>query len=164
MAYEERTGERWAGSAMLGREAQRVSSPSRLGSPTRSGSTSSIHLDELGPGERVIVRTRNSQYNIVFLEPLTRSIVIRGGRHFVSPREARLLGCLGEVATTGPDRLAVGGRMTFTVGSRCFVTSRIVELEREGLWLRQKVSMDSDHFVDAAFEDLLEPRPAPARF
>ena len=90
-----------------------------------------VHFDELAPGEHLTVRTRNSEYHIVILEPDARSIILRGGRLFPYAREARLLGSLGDDLVTGPDRLAVGARLAFAVGSRCFLTSSVMSLERE---------------------------------
>jgi hypothetical protein len=90
-----------------------------------------LFFDQLAPGEHLTVRTRNSEYHIVILEPDTRSIILRGGRLFPHAREARLLGSLGDDRVTGPDRLAVGARFAFAVGSRCFLTSSVVSLERE---------------------------------
>ena len=88
-------------------------------------------LGEFAPGELVTVRTRNSLYRLIMLDPAGRKILIQGGRYLPCSTEACLLGdssVLGVLAG-GVD---VGCSLQFVVGDRCFITSPIVEIEREG--------------------------------
>jgi hypothetical protein len=51
-----------------------------------------IHVADLSPLERVIVRTANSTYELVVLCPATGSILVRGGAFFPVFLPARLAG------------------------------------------------------------------------
>ena len=51
-----------------------------------------IHVADLSPLERVIVRTANSTYEIVVLCPATGTILVRGGAFFPVFMPARLAG------------------------------------------------------------------------
>ena len=98
--------------------------PGRLSKPN-------ARLGEFAPGELVTVRTRNSLYRLIMLDPAGRKILIQGGRYLPCSTEACLLddsSVLGVLAC-GVD---VGCSLQFVVGDRCFITSPIVEIEREG--------------------------------
>lgn len=85
----------------------------------------------LAPGELVTVRTRNSRYRLIVLDPFGRKILIQGGRHFPCSTEACLLdgsSVLELLAGAGE----AGGGLQFLVGDKCFMTSAIVHVEREG--------------------------------
>jgi len=93
-------------------------------------SETSAQLVALAPGELITVRTRNSLYYLIVLDSIGRRILIQGGRYFPCTTEA----CLLEGSSV--PELLVGAAearcsLQFVVGDRCFVTSPIVEIERE---------------------------------
>src|SRR5688572_5165645 len=51
-----------------------------------------VLLPHLGPHDKVIVRTRNSTYEIIVIEPKTASVLVRGGSFFPEFSPARLAG------------------------------------------------------------------------
>jgi hypothetical protein len=51
-----------------------------------------LHIDRLGPLTDLSVRTRNSVYDILVVEPSTSKVLVRGGRFFPLPMEATLSG------------------------------------------------------------------------
>jgi hypothetical protein len=103
----------------------------RRGSIPAKLSTPNTQLGALAPGELVTVHTRNSTYRLIILDPTEQNILIQGGRHFPCSTEACLLdgSCVLELLVGGA---AVGCNLEFVAGDRCFITSPIVEIEREG--------------------------------
>jgi len=93
-------------------------------------STVRAELAALAPGELVTVRTRNSLYHLIILDPAGETVLIEGGRYFPCTTEARLLEG-SHVPDLLIDGVADGGSLQFQVGNRCVVTSPIVEVERE---------------------------------
>ena len=51
-----------------------------------------VHIPHLAPHDRVIVRTLNSTYEIVVLEPHTASVMVRGGMFFPEFAPAHVAG------------------------------------------------------------------------
>lgn len=89
-----------------------------------------ISIDSLAIGDAVTVRTCNSRYRLVVLNPSERKILIGGGRYFQQPAEACLLGsAIGKKIQIG--HIVVGRGLGFSVGRRCFITSPIEDIERE---------------------------------
>ena len=88
-------------------------------------------LGALAPGEHITVRTRNSQYRLIVLDQTGRNILIKGGRYFLRSTEACLLegSTVLQLLSGGP---GVGRGLQFVVGDTCFITSRILKIEREG--------------------------------
>jgi hypothetical protein len=58
----------------------------------KSASATGLHIDRLGPLTDLSVRTRNSVYEILVVEPSTSKVLVRGGRFFPLPMEATLSG------------------------------------------------------------------------
>jgi len=52
-----------------------------------------VILPQLSPHDQLIVRTRNSTYEIIVLEPRTASVMVRGGVFFPTFTPARVTGC-----------------------------------------------------------------------
>lgn len=77
------------------------------------------------------MRTRNSLYRLILLDPTGRHILIKGGRYFLSSTEACLLegSTVLQLLSRGVE---VGCGLQFVVGDACFITSPIVKIEREG--------------------------------
>ena len=51
-----------------------------------------VQVDELTPLEQLVVRTRNSRYDITVLSPQTGDVLVQGGRFFPKPTPAKLSG------------------------------------------------------------------------
>ena len=103
---------------------RRGSTPAKLSKPN-------AQLRALAPGELVTVHTRNSTYRLIILDRTGQNILIQGGRHFPCSTEACLLDGSSVL------QLLVGGaavacNLEFVAGDKCFITSPIVEIEREG--------------------------------
>ena len=66
--------------------------PTSLESWTGHDWRDGVLLPHLGPHDRLIVRTRNSTYEIIVIEPQTASVLVRGGKFFPEFRRARVVG------------------------------------------------------------------------
>ena len=84
----------------------------------------------LSPGELVTVRTRNSEYRVIVLDDMGCHVLVQGGRHFPFTTEAWMLDG-SWVTELLPPGAAFGHSMVFVVGTRGFMTSPIVLIERE---------------------------------
>jgi hypothetical protein len=90
-----------------------------------------LPISSLDAGEVVIVQTANSRYRIVMLDPIEQMVIIRGGRYFPKATEARLLGSSANKKVR-IGNLVKGLSLAVAVGRRCFVTSPVKEIVREG--------------------------------
>jgi hypothetical protein len=89
-----------------------------------------IDIKSLEAGEALTVRTCNSLYRLVMLNPSERKILIRGGQYLQQPTTACLLGsAIGRKIQVG--RIVEGRGLGFSVGRRCFITSPIEHFERQ---------------------------------
>lgn len=87
-----------------------------------------IRIASLATGDALTVRTCNSLYRLVMLDPTASKVLIRGGRYFPQPSEACLLGsAIGRKIQIG--HIVVGRGLGFSVGRRCFITSPIELIE-----------------------------------
>jgi len=74
-----------------------VGSPARVSAATLDTWTAhdwshGVLLPHLAPHDRLIVRTRNSTYEIIVLVPHTASVMVRGGAFFPDLTPARVAG------------------------------------------------------------------------
>jgi hypothetical protein len=54
--------------------------------------TNGLQVDDLPSLEHLVVRTRNTTYEITILSPQTGEVMVRGGRFFPEPTRVRLTG------------------------------------------------------------------------
>lgn len=110
-----------------GGELQDPLAPASSGAPSGE---SGLTVSSLAPGERVVFSTHNSAYRVIMLNPALQIVIIRGGRHFPVPTEATLVGSSdGDLRQR--DWIALGRRLEVEVENRLFVTSSIVNIERD---------------------------------
>ena len=84
-----------------------------------------ISLGTLAPLDTVCVQTRNSSYRIFFLDPATGRALIEGGRHFVEPVEALVIGSIGTGSRFKPGWIGIGMRIEFWTEGRLTSTSPV---------------------------------------
>lgn len=87
--------------------------------------SSDVMLESLRAFDTIVVRTHNSVYQILLLDPKTGRALVHGGEYLVEPNEALLkgstsLGCEIKVGT-----ISVGCRLEMWVDERVFLTSPI---------------------------------------
>lgn len=89
-----------------------------------------IRIASLARGERLVVSTRNTSYQIVMVNPALQKVILHGGRHFPEPTDACLVGCVDEGGRRC-DWIGLGRRLEVNAGNRLVVTSPIVTIERD---------------------------------
>jgi hypothetical protein len=88
-----------------------------------------INLSQLAALDRVLVRTRNSLYEIIVSSPASGDVLVRGGEFFPEFTSARVAG-----ATLGGSFLKlrsihVGFRLEFTLGQNFVLTSPVETID-----------------------------------
>lgn len=66
--------------------------PTSLESWTRHDWRHGVLVPDLGPYDQLVVRTRNSTYEIIVIDPQTASVLVRGGSFFPEFSPARVAG------------------------------------------------------------------------
>jgi|SRR5687768_9008580 RNA polymerase-binding transcription factor DksA len=88
-------------------------------------SSGEIILESLQPFDTILLRTHNSDYRILLLDPKTGRSLVEGGDYIVEPTEALVRGSavIGEVFKGGT--ICVGCRLEMWVDERAFLTSPV---------------------------------------
>ncbi len=94
--------------------------------PTRALiSSGDLMLQSLAPFDTILLRTHNSDYRILLLDPNTGRALVEGGDYIVEPTEALVRGSavIGDAFKNGT--ISVGSRLEMWVGERAFLTSPV---------------------------------------
>jgi hypothetical protein len=106
---------------------------------------SDVLLENLNPFDTILLRTHNSEYRILLLDPKTGRALVEGGEYLTEPSEALLKGSavLGDALKAGS--ICVGSRLEMWVGERIFITSPI-----KSVHLKHSGAAESVHDISAA--------------
>lgn len=88
-------------------------------------SSGDLMLESLEPYDTILLRTHNSDYRILLLDPKTGRALVEGGDYIVEPTEALVRGSAvaGDVFKGGT--ISVGSRLEMWVDQRAFLTSPV---------------------------------------
>lgn len=97
-------------------------------------SAGDVILESLEPFDTVLLRTHNSDYRILVLDPKTGRALVEGGDYIVEPTEALVRGALVVGDTLKGGTISVGCRLEMWVDERAFLTSPVktVYVKRNG--------------------------------
>jgi hypothetical protein len=84
-----------------------------------------IHVGEVSPLERLVVRTANSLYEVIVLSPATGNILVRGGAFFPVFMPARLAGSSLGGSFLKLRSVHVGFRLEFGTDRGFIITSPV---------------------------------------
>lgn len=84
-----------------------------------------VDLRTLEPFDTVRVRTSNSDYEILLLNPESGSALVQGGRYFAHPREARVNGSTYGACMLYPGLVGAGLRMVISTYAQPIITSPV---------------------------------------
>ena len=84
-----------------------------------------IALESLNPFDTILLRTYNSDYRLLLLDPLTGRALVEGGDYLVEPNEALLRGSAIPGAEFKGGSICVGARLEIWVDERVLLTSTI---------------------------------------
>lgn len=85
-----------------------------------------VLLASLNPFDTIMLRTHNSVYRILLLEPETGRALVEGGEYLVEPREALVRGSAIPGCEFNPGTIRVGCRLEMWIDERVFITSPII--------------------------------------
>jgi RNA polymerase-binding transcription factor DksA len=84
-----------------------------------------VVLESLNPFDRILLRTYNSDYRILLLDPQTGRALVEGGDYLVEPNEALLRGSAVPGSEFKAGLISVGSRLELWVGEKVLLTSTI---------------------------------------
>jgi hypothetical protein len=96
------------------------------------GCSQGVALQSLTAGTRLTVNTRNTRYQVVVLDPVTRQVTVRGGSIFRNGVQGRLEGATAGGSVLRLGWVGVGLRIELSTDDRRITTSavRTVTIER----------------------------------
>jgi DksA/TraR C4-type zinc finger protein len=86
-------------------------------------------LENLNPFDTILLRTHNSDYRILLLDPNTGRAVIEGGRYLPEPSEGLIMGSALPGSDFNIGGLCIGARLELWVNEQVFLTSPIQSVE-----------------------------------
>ena len=84
-----------------------------------------VLLESLKPYDTILLRTHNSDYRILVLEPKTGRALVEGGEYLVEPNEALLRGSAIPGSEFKGGWICAGSRLEIWVDERVLLTSAI---------------------------------------
>ena len=103
--------------------------PRHTSSSTETDSGSGITVERLNPFDTILLRTQNSEYRVLLLDPARRRVLVEGGAHFVEPAEAFLTGSALPGSDFKSGVICIGCRLEIWADDKVFLTSPIKSLE-----------------------------------
>ena len=84
-----------------------------------------VVLESLNPFDTILVRTYNSNYRILLLDPKTGRALVEGGDYLLEPNDALLKGSAAAGDELKPGSICVGCRLEMWINERVFITSPV---------------------------------------
>ena len=84
-----------------------------------------LQLENLNPFDTVLVRTHNSDYRILLLDPKMGRALVEGGNYLLEPNDALLKGSALPGDALKPGAICVGCRLEMWLNERVFITSPV---------------------------------------
>jgi hypothetical protein len=88
-------------------------------------SSSDVMLESLNPFDTILLRTYNSDYRILLLDPKTGRALVEGGNYLKEPSEALVRGSAAPGEPFKSGAISIGGRLEMWVDDKVFLTSNI---------------------------------------
>lgn len=88
-----------------------------------------LPLESLSAFDTIMLRTYNSDYRILLLDPKTGRALVEGGTYLIEPSEALLKGSALPGSAFRPGEICVGCRVEMWVDERVFITSPVKSVE-----------------------------------
>jgi RNA polymerase-binding transcription factor DksA len=94
-------------------------------------SLAGVAIETVEPLQTIVVRTRNSDYRILILDPRIGRALVEGGSHFAEPTEAMLSGSVLSGGSLKPGWIGIGGRIEMWVNDKFLSTSPVQSVRVE---------------------------------
>ena len=92
-------------------------------------SRSHLSLDGLQPFDTILLKTHNSDYRIMLLDPMLGRALVEGGSYLTEPSEALLKGSAVSGSTFRRGEICTGSRFEMWVDDRVIITSPVKSAE-----------------------------------
>jgi RNA polymerase-binding transcription factor DksA len=92
-------------------------------------SDSDLRLEQLNAFDTILLRTRNSHYRILLIDPQTGRALVEGGSYLSEPAEALLRGSAVPGSAFRGGELCVGSRVEMWLDEKVFITSPVKSIE-----------------------------------
>lgn len=112
---------------------------------TKMISTGEVLLGRLDPFDTIVLRTHNSDYRILLLDPNTGRALVEGGHYIVEPTEALVRGSAVEGDLFKGGTIRIGCRLEMWVDERAFLTSPVKSVS-----VKRNASAESVQDISAA--------------
>ena len=90
-----------------------------------SAGQTELLLETLNSFDTILLRTHNSDYRILLLDPKTGRALVQGGDYLLEPNDALLMGSAVAGDELKPGMISVGSRLEMWVNERVFLTSPV---------------------------------------
>ena len=98
---------------------------SEHGSVSSNFDSSDLILKTLNPFDTILLRTLNSEYRLLLLDPKTGRALVEGGDYLVEPSEALVKGSAVPGYALKPGAISIGSRLEMWINERALLTSPI---------------------------------------
>jgi len=88
-----------------------------------------VELEKLEPFDTILIRTLNSDYRILLLEPQSGRALVDGGRYLTEPAETVISGSTLPDSSFKQGTIAIGYHLVMWVGDRIVNTSRVRSID-----------------------------------
>jgi hypothetical protein len=92
-------------------------------------SSCDLPLRKLNAFDTIVLRTHNSDYRIMLLDPVSGRALVEGGTYLVEPAEALLRGSAVPGSAFRSGEICVGCRVEMWVDEKVFITSPVKSIE-----------------------------------
>lgn len=106
---------------------------------------SEVVLETLNSFDTILLRTHNSEYRILLLDPKTGRALVEGGDYLVEPSEALVRGSAAPGYEFKAGEISIGGRLEMWVEERALLTSPI-----ESVHVKRNAEAESISNISAA--------------
>jgi hypothetical protein len=108
-------------------------------------STTNVLLETLNPFDTILLRTHNSDYRILLLDPRTGRALVEGGSYLPEPSEGLVKGSALPGSAFNGGAICTGGRLEMWVDQKVFLTSPI-----ETVAVKHNATAESQESISAA--------------
>lgn len=103
--------------------------PASAGAASETSSTTDVVFQHLNPFDTIVLRTENSEYRILLLDPKTGRALVEGGSYLLEPSEGLVKGSALSGAAFNGGAICVGGRLEMWVDDKVYLTSPVKTVE-----------------------------------
>jgi hypothetical protein len=94
-----------------------------------SNSSTPLILERLNAFDTILLRTLNSDYRILLLDPKTGRALVEGGSYLLEPSEGLVKGSAFPGAAFNAGAICIGGRLEMWVNEQIFLTSPVKSVD-----------------------------------